>query len=52
LIGKVTNYYRICVKEVGGFLKISSLHTRLAAKMYVGDRQFLQVTENREVLKL
>ena len=30
----------------------TSLHTRLAAKMYVEDRQFIQVTENMEVLKL
>jgi len=49
--GRSAHYYRICVK-VRGFLKMStSLHTRLAAKMYVGDRQFLQVTENMEVLK-
>jgi hypothetical protein len=40
-------------KEVLGSQKIStSLHTRLAAKMYLGDREFLQVTENMEVLKL
>lgn len=40
-------------KEVLGSQKMStSLHTRLAAKMYLGDRVFLQVTENIEVLKL
>ena len=40
------------VDQKMGFLKMStSLNTRLAAKMYVGDRQFLQVMENMEVLK-
>jgi hypothetical protein len=37
-----------------GFLKMStSLHTRLASKMHLADREFLQVTENmEEFLKL
>jgi len=30
----------------------TSLHARLAVKMYLGDREFLQVTENMQVMKL
>jgi hypothetical protein len=53
LLENTTNYYRTCFNEVMGFLKTStSLHARLAAKMYLGDREFLWVTENMQVLKL
>ena len=53
LLENTTNYYRICFNEVMGFLKKStSLHAMLAAKMHLGDREFLQVTENMQVLKL
>ena len=46
LLENTTNYYRTCFNEVMGFLKMStSLHTRLAAKMYLGDRVF---TGNRK----
>jgi len=52
LLENTTNYYRTCFNEVMGFLKMStSLHARLAAKMYLGDRDFLQVTENMQVIK-
>jgi hypothetical protein len=41
------------LKEVLGSQKmLTSLRTRSAAKMYLGNRLFLQVTENMEVLKI
>jgi hypothetical protein len=53
LLENTTNYYRICFNEVMGFLKMStSSHARLAAKTYLGDGEFLQVTENMQVIKL
>jgi len=61
LLENTTNYYRICFNEVMGFLEIStSLHTRLAAKMYLGDRvltgnrkhagpQIMKNSDNRDI---
>jgi len=51
LLENTTDYYRICFNVVMGFLKMSTpLNARLAAKMNLGDREFLQVTENMQVL--